>query len=271
MADTSRAATREQNQSLHRRQPARSSSAHAATWLRFQHRRSGTAATTRLCLPRVAWCADLDSRRVTPKRSCGNGPADDPVGPASGSRARCGAPSSTARGRLETSDERRDRLWAEIDPTPCTVYGRDSCEDDHSPDAQQESPRDDTSAAVPHKRTDSGNAELFAARHAHDVHFDHAAQIWRVWGGHSWASDRDGCVRRMAKDAMRARLETAATLTQDSDRQLEVKWALQSESKRALDALLSIAQAEKPLAVTTSSGPISRGRCRFRPRAGPIR
>ena len=108
----------------------------------------------------------------------------------------------------------------------------------------------DGATATPFKRTDAGNAELFAARHAADLRFDHAAQIWRIWNGHYWAADRDGTVRRLAKAAARARLDAATTITQDTERKDEVKWALQSESRRGLDALLSIAQSEKPIAVS---------------------
>jgi len=100
------------------------------------------------------------------------------------------------------------------------------------------------------KRTDAGNAEMFAVRHADDLRFDHAAQIWRVWTGHHWAADRDGVVRRLAKEALRARLESATSLTEDTERQQECKWALQSESRRGLDAMLALAQSERPLAVS---------------------
>ena len=104
--------------------------------------------------------------------------------------------------------------------------------------------------AIRFARSDAGNAELFADLHATDVRFDYAANIWRIWTGHHWATDRDGAVRRMAKDAMRHRLELAATLVHDEDRKNEARWAIQSESRRGLDALLALAQSEQPLAVT---------------------
>jgi putative DNA primase/helicase len=49
---------------------------------------------------------------------------------------------------------------------------------------------------------------------------------------------------------MRHRLEAAAALTQDTDRQAEAKWALNSESRRGIDALLAMAESERPIAVT---------------------
>jgi putative DNA primase/helicase len=99
-------------------------------------------------------------------------------------------------------------------------------------------------------RSDAGNAEMFATMHAEAVRFDHAARTWRVWTGHHWAKDRDGAVQRMAKDTMRHRLDAATLLTQDTERHHEARWAIQSESRGGLDALLSIAQSERPLAVS---------------------
>lgn len=99
-------------------------------------------------------------------------------------------------------------------------------------------------------RSDAGNAELFAALHQDIVRFDHATQLWRIWTGHHFATDRDGAVRRLVKNAARTRLTDASTLTHDEDRKQEIKWAIQSESRRGLDALLALAQSEQPLAVT---------------------
>jgi putative DNA primase/helicase len=109
---------------------------------------------------------------------------------------------------------------------------------------------DTITGTVTFKRTDAGNAEMFAARHAANLRFDHAAQIWRRWTGHHWTVDRDGAVRRLAKETLRARLDAAATLTQDTERKEEIRWSLQSESRRGLDAMLALAQSERPLAVT---------------------
>jgi putative DNA primase/helicase len=108
-----------------------------------------------------------------------------------------------------------------------------------------------TAAATPtFKRTDAGNAELFASMHADDVRFDHAAQAFRVWTGHHFAADRDGAVHRLAKDAMRTRLQAAGAMIHDEDRKQEAKWAVRSESRSGLEALLAIARSERPIAVT---------------------
>jgi len=105
-------------------------------------------------------------------------------------------------------------------------------------------------ATSTYKRSDAGNAEMFAALHQDDIRYDHAARLWRVWSGHHWATDRDRTVHRLAKDVMRSRLESATSIVSDDERKAEVKWAIASESRRGLDALLAIAQSERPLAVT---------------------
>lgn len=99
-------------------------------------------------------------------------------------------------------------------------------------------------------RTDAGNAELFAFKYQHHLRHDHNVGAWMVWNRHHWRLDRDGEVRRLAKHAVRARQAAAIRINHDDDRKLEAKWAVASESRRALDAMLTVACAERPLAVT---------------------
>lgn len=96
--------------------------------------------------------------------------------------------------------------------------------------------------------TDSGNAEFFAAREGRQLRFDHQRGRWLQWDTHRWRPDVDGAVMRLAKDAMRARLTAATALTDDDKRKTAVRWALQSESRGRLDALIHLSRAESPLA-----------------------
>ena len=96
--------------------------------------------------------------------------------------------------------------------------------------------------------TDSGNAEYFAARHSDDVQYDHRRGRWLVWQGHRWQPDVDGHVKRLAKAAMRQRFLDAGTLEDPDARARAAKWAIASESKAKLDALLALAQSERTIA-----------------------
>ena len=96
--------------------------------------------------------------------------------------------------------------------------------------------------------TDSGNGEFFATHHGADLRFDHRRGRWLLWRGHRWQPDADGEVRRLAKAAMRQRLEEAVALGDSDGRVKAVRWAIASEARARIEALLYLAQAERPIA-----------------------
>jgi putative DNA primase/helicase len=96
--------------------------------------------------------------------------------------------------------------------------------------------------------TDAGNADFFAARFGRDLRFDYRRKRWLVFDGHRWKPDADGDVQRRATGAMRARLKRAAEIDDLDLRRQEVAWALTSESRGRLAAMLSLAQALRPIA-----------------------
>lgn len=97
-------------------------------------------------------------------------------------------------------------------------------------------------------RTDAGNAELFAALFRDRLRFDHARHRWLWYAEHWWTTDADGGIMRLAKDTARFRLKNSANIDDDHEREQEAKWALQSESLPRLQAMLTLAQSEKPIA-----------------------
>jgi putative DNA primase/helicase len=99
-----------------------------------------------------------------------------------------------------------------------------------------------------HNLTDSGNGEYLAACYGHDVRRDHKRERWLLWRGHRFQPDADAEIRRLAKTAMRQRFRDAAALDDPDARSRLAKWALSSESRARLDALLALAQAEHPIA-----------------------
>lgn len=97
--------------------------------------------------------------------------------------------------------------------------------------------------------TDAGNAELFARLHGDGVRFDHRRQRYLAWAGHWWADDPDGEVHRLAKATVRQRGLEALTTIEDIDQRAKaVKFAIGSESRQRLDALLALAKHEQPIA-----------------------
>lgn len=96
--------------------------------------------------------------------------------------------------------------------------------------------------------TDSGNAEHFAARYGDVVRYDHRRERWLLWRTHRWCPDLDEEIRRLSKLSSRDRFKSAAACEDLKERERMAKWAIQSESKSKLDALLALAKAETPVA-----------------------
>jgi len=96
--------------------------------------------------------------------------------------------------------------------------------------------------------TDAGNAEFFAQINRDDLRYDHRRRRWMVWRGHWWAEDTDGQAQSWAKNTARMRAEGALRITDEDERAKQMAWALKSESHSKLEAMLRLAQSERPLA-----------------------
>lgn len=99
-------------------------------------------------------------------------------------------------------------------------------------------------------RTDVGNGKMFAARYAGRVIHDHAAGAWFIWQSPIWTLDRDGAIKRLAKELVTERLSAALTLGDSDERLREVKWSVYSDSRKGLDAMLHMAASELSIATT---------------------
>lgn len=97
-------------------------------------------------------------------------------------------------------------------------------------------------------RTDSGNAEIFAALYGDRVRYDHRRGEWLIYGPHWWHPDVDGEVLRMAKEAARKRYLAAMNIADENDRTAEAKFAIGSENRAKIEAMLALAKAEHPIA-----------------------
>jgi putative DNA primase/helicase len=96
--------------------------------------------------------------------------------------------------------------------------------------------------------TDAGNAEMFADLSKDDLRYDHKQGQWLVWRGNWWSEDKEGEITRRAKAVARLRAEQAQGLAEDDkNKKLEAKWALESEMRPRLEAMLKLATSEKPL------------------------
>jgi putative DNA primase/helicase len=115
------------------------------------------------------------------------------------------------------------------------------------PTIQTPSPGGDQESPHSFPRTDAGNGELFAHLYGDRIRFDHRRRRWLVWDHHRWSDDADGEVRRLAKLTVRHRYLQAATIADLTERAAEAKFAVASENRQRLDALLVAAQSELPI------------------------
>ncbi len=101
------------------------------------------------------------------------------------------------------------------------------------------------------KLTDMGNAERFAAQHGQDVRFCHTRGKWLLWDGTRWAPDQTEEVVRKAKRTVRAIYTEASQSHDKSERKKIAKYATSSESNQKIKAMLSLAESEEGIPVTT--------------------
>jgi putative DNA primase/helicase len=106
----------------------------------------------------------------------------------------------------------------------------------------------------PFAMTDLGNAERLVALHGDKLRWDVARKAWRFWDGRRWALDSALRVHALAaKTARSIRLEAAAAPSNEGEgkdlgRDL-FGWAVRSESRDRLAAMLDVAKALPGIAV----------------------
>lgn len=99
--------------------------------------------------------------------------------------------------------------------------------------------------------TDAGNSEALAGLYGNRLRYDHRRKRWLIWHGHRWEPDQDGEPERLALDTVRKRLRAALDMKDDEKRSRLAKWALGSENRSRINALIAGAQAMHPI---TQSG-----------------
>jgi putative DNA primase/helicase len=97
-------------------------------------------------------------------------------------------------------------------------------------------------------RTDAGNGELYARLYGDRVRYDHRRRRWLTWAGQWWTDDADGETRRLAKLTARYRFVLAPRIEDLTLRAAATRFAIASESRQRIDAMLTQAQTEPPVA-----------------------
>jgi putative DNA primase/helicase len=107
-----------------------------------------------------------------------------------------------------------------------------------------------TSRPIRRNLTDLGNAERLVDQHGADIRYCHPWRKWFSWDGRRGVVDTSGDVRRRARQTVRLIYAEASAANSDDERKAIAKWAMGSESKGRIDAMVSIAEAEEGIPVT---------------------
>ena len=99
--------------------------------------------------------------------------------------------------------------------------------------------------------TDLGNAERLVEEYAGFLKYDHTARRWYVWNGRLWKHDTNGEVLRLAKECVKKLYSEAGDQEREADRRALAKHAILSERHDKLKAMVSLAQSERGVAITT--------------------
>ncbi len=101
----------------------------------------------------------------------------------------------------------------------------------------------------PINRTDMGNAQRLVKRFGADLRYCTTLKSWLVWNGVRWREDATGEVYRLAKKTVRMIGVEASEADSDDEAKALLKWALTSESKKQIDAMVGLAWNEPGIPV----------------------
>jgi putative DNA primase/helicase len=91
--------------------------------------------------------------------------------------------------------------------------------------------------------TDLGNARRFVELHGRDIRYCHPERAWYVWDGRRWQRDETAEIERLAKQVPAAIYREAGSAEREQ-REALAKWALRSESRDRIRAMLDMAASE---------------------------
>jgi P4 family phage/plasmid primase-like protien len=98
--------------------------------------------------------------------------------------------------------------------------------------------------------TDLGNAKRFVQLWQAQVRFVTTWDKWLSWTGSCWKVDQMKWIDRLARETVKRMYAEAAQLEDIKARKALATWAMHSESRGKLEAMIALAQAELPIPMT---------------------
>ena len=115
--------------------------------------------------------------------------------------------------------------------------------------------RNDQPAAGPIRpnRTDTGNAMRLVAMFGEVIRYCAQWGAWLIWDGTRWKEDTTGQIYRLARKTVQAIGAEAAGAEDADERKAILKWALESENRKRIDAMIALARFHEGIPVETAA------------------
>lgn len=97
--------------------------------------------------------------------------------------------------------------------------------------------------------TELGNARRLVAAHGEDLRYCYAWGKWLIWDERRWEIDDSGNAERRAKDVVTDILTEALNEKGSDRRSVLMRWALESEKRKTIEATLALARSEVTMSV----------------------
>lgn len=97
--------------------------------------------------------------------------------------------------------------------------------------------------------TELGNAQRLVEAHGDRIRFCKSLGQWYEWDGARWAPDHTEGIWRRTKDCVRQMGREATETLDDARRKAILKWALKSEEKKTITAMIDLARSEPGIAI----------------------
>jgi putative DNA primase/helicase len=101
----------------------------------------------------------------------------------------------------------------------------------------------------PPNLTEWGNARRLIAAHGSRLRYSRPLGLWLEWDGCRWRPDQTGAIWRWAKETVRNLGREAADTADDKLRTATLRWALKSEEKKVIGAMIELAWSEPDVAI----------------------
>lgn len=101
--------------------------------------------------------------------------------------------------------------------------------------------------------SDLGNAERLVAQYFDTIRYCCEAKTWLIWNGIRWEWDYSGEIERLSKKVIRTIYDDASESDNNDIRIKIAKWALESESKTRIKAMIELAKTEEGISISRSN------------------